>query len=277
MLSLYPNDPLRYLGLLIGGLMFLRSLYGLAKSVLYAFRTYNGYKLLSVRDVTDEAVLLPEAAWELDRDLQLLGMKPLAVLDVRYRGLPPMLEWLYVSPDTYTYAELVQVNPKQPVLVQFSTRFPDDAMLITRYPLGERITLPNYQSRFAASSVEAAYSFHRDSIEAWLPQHGTPLPASTYDEITQHDEVFLRLHRRRDSQRMFRVYLASVALWLVIGTAGLVHAVLSYSEARQVSVSWSLLGVTAIIVVLISQWMMRSIQNPPGAVDATELDFVRSA
>jgi hypothetical protein len=158
------------------------------------------------------------AVAEMDFTLDTMGFERMGVLEVKIQiAAQPGYEWVYHSEDGAIYAEMVQLDASQPVMVQFATCFPDNAMIITRFPMGERIMTPNYHSRFAAGSVEAALEYHQRQLEEWRLIHGTPLITRTIEDTDRYDDLWRIHHRRRDYRRIIVTHFGVGMVWLLTG------------------------------------------------------------
>jgi hypothetical protein len=202
------NSALSTSFILIFGFLSLFLLYLLGKLLPIIKKVhipiYRNLKSDWVHDVTKEEFPIPEQHQNTDPQLKELGMQPLAVLHVKPAFLDAAYEWVYVSQSGTIYVEVVYTLSAS-VLLQFMSCFPDDAILITRYPQGETVITPNYVSRFARNSIDAALNFHKQQLKEWKEQHGEPLIVKTIDDALQYDEIFRIKYRKLDTMRIIKL------------------------------------------------------------------------
>jgi hypothetical protein len=232
--------------------------------------TYFRFKM-QVEDVSQERIPLPEGAEDIEGELWTLGFEPIGILRIKLFGSrTPVHEWLYAIQDGRIYAEVAPLGLKnKPAITGFYTRFPDDAMIITNYPVGENIVTPNFQSRFAAYSLEAAYEHHVQQITRWEKVHGAPVIVRTVSEILQSDDVYRQLHRRRNHRRLLIIQSISLVIALAsFITASMVLVSTRTDNASFQTVSWLAFFAIIPIELVAGARIEDQVNKPPGAVDA---------
>jgi hypothetical protein len=211
--------------------------------------------------------------WTLHQlDFHLLGM--LQIKMPRDKRLK--YEWIYGAPVPFVYAEVVTFHPNFSSFVQFSTRFPDDALIVTRYPMGENIDTPFFHSHYADQRVDYAWAYHVDLVNREKAMHGEPLSVNRFDDALEHDKLYARLYALRDQSRLVRANLVA-AIFTLIGGSGLISLLAAYAIARDhffyvfaymliVSVA-GVIGLTQAIKCL----------QPSGAIDQQVINSTRMA
>ena len=179
------------------------------------------------------------------------------------------MDWIFVSLDKEIYAEILFNTGLRPVMVGFSTVFPDQAMISTRYPFGENVATPHFMSRFASQSIENAWNYHRQQVSNWKALHGTPLLIRSTKDVMNASEVWKSRYRRLDTRNALRLSLLLLVLLigLVIATAG--FALASLNGTLEWMAVWGAFGlVSGLIMTFGSRWVQKRLSNPPHAVDA---------
>jgi hypothetical protein len=257
------------------GILALMSLFLLTKLIPVIKKVhlpiYRNLKPDWVHDVTGQDIVIPEQHAETDQQLRSLGMRPLGVLHVKPAFLDTAYEWVYVSESGRIYVEIVY-DIFGPVFLQFMSCFPDDAMVITRYPHGENIATVDFISRFARGSIDAALHFHKEQLKEWEDLHGTPNTVQTMDDVLRYDEIFRDNYRKRDTRRIIR--LSNRLLLLTLAAA----AVYTFSFLYVVTGGRGMVILAAAIVGLLlfrqllqaARYSQESHLNPPGALDDSD-------
>ena len=175
-------------------------------------------------------------------------------------------EWIYGSPMTFIYAEVVTFQPEFAILVQFATYFPDDALIVTRYPLGENIDTPMFHSHYAEKDVAYAWAYHVDLVNRAKATHGEPLAVLKFDQALEYEKIYNERYSLRDQRRLFRGQLAA-AVFVLIGGSGMISLLGSYVVARD---QFFLVFIYMLIVSVVGTVGITQAQKrlqPSGAVD----------
>jgi hypothetical protein len=182
---------------------------------------------LEVKYFSFEGIPMPKALRELDTQLDAWGFERLGSIEARFPHLPAGNEWQYRSPDGAIYVEITQSAETEPARAQFASIFADHAMIITRFPGGEKVRTRDYLSRYAANSLEAALEFHQDQLEQWQQERGDALLTNTMADVTRYDKIWTEKHRLTDYRRLMmtfcwltfsRLLVALTAFWGIAAT-----------------------------------------------------------
>ena len=224
-----------------------------------------------VRDVSQERIPQPPSVATTEQILLSMDYQPLGVVLTRLGILPQQVyEWLYRSTDGHVYVEVVSINKLNPLLLQFMTIFADDAMIITGYPYGENIITPNFQSRFATTSIEAAHRFHLEQIAAWQRTHGDVQPVLSVADVLKTDYMYHLRYRRQQFRRSTIIHLTQTVFYVVIAVLSGVVVFIFWQNLLQSSMLHAtLLALIWIAVVVINNRYNRVIRNLPNAIDAS--------
>lgn len=226
------------------------------------------------RDVTGQDVPTPEHHEELDQHLRSLGMQPLGIWHIKVAYTDPGYGWVYLSESGKIYAEIVYDVPYAPwpAMLQFMSCFPDNAMLITSYPAGECIVTPDFMSRFASGSIDAALDFHIATLKEWEDLHGEATRIRTMADTQRCADIFRNLYRKHNDRRLIRLF-DKVLFWNIASIVVLVLTFL-YIIKGSLSILVLLAGVVGYWLLFkmgrVAQKAQENILNPPGAVDAEE-------
>jgi hypothetical protein len=264
----------RVLAEMPGGLTMISSIF-LVLSLAFAawtaykiIRQYSRPQLVWKKDVTHENVPTPEHYASAEEFLRALGMRLLAVFRVQIRAASrPYDVWLFVASEGDAYTEVV-FDFVKPFLLGFSTMFPDQSIICTRYPVGENIVTEQFISRFARHSVGVAWYSHRQQIANWKATKGDPVPIRTAADITAVDEVFVARYQGRDRRRLLRISLSGLAFWLVIAVTNVGVLVSSITRNwNTIPIFVTLAAGAGIIVFVGGLWIGSQAMNSPQAID----------
>lgn len=264
--------------MLTSGLIFIPALvfmlvllFEAGKAAFIAIHSYFKFKPVSVTSLPLETTPMPDALEEMDLALQLEGFKPPGVLEVKLM-IGSGHEWVYRSEDGTIYAGTVKISDTEPAMVQFASIFPNKAMLITRYPKGERILTPTYQSRFAAHSMETALEYHRWKVEQWRSLHGDPLLTRKLEDTQRYDNVFRDRYRRRDNQRLTTMFAILSGLHLLTALSFAWGALMVTGHTASVSLvpTVSFLG-SLFLTWVVTKHVSDETSNPARAVDGAQV------
>lgn len=227
-------------------------------------------KPLWVSDVSNENIEMSAEVQQTEAALYQLGLGRLGILQVRTRLTSNLLyEWHYFNADGSIYAEVVQINPKLPALVQFATRFSDDSFVITRYNMGDNIETPMYASHFARHSLENALRYHQWKIADWQQTHGDPIPVQSLEDTYTHDEAYRQHHQRLDNRRgtVINTILALLFAWFILLGIITPLTVLRDPTAGQATQMLVLLIGSIVVGVILWRVLIRQLVTQRGAVD----------
>jgi hypothetical protein len=207
---------------------------------------------------------LPQLYANTDSTLHSLGITNFAILQVKSYAVPsPFHIWIYRSEDTKIWVEVV-FNLGVPVQVQFASAFPDSAIILTRYPIGEAIITPMYRSSFARHSIENAYQHHLQHIAEWNGQHGDPLAIQALSDITWYENIYRRKYQHKDYERLNRKTLKTLAWGVLLIICNGLGMVALDSENIYTS------SLAILVIFLLTFWLLlipHPLTNPPKAVD----------
>ncbi|MEO8607236.1 MAG: hypothetical protein ABI690_05110 [Chloroflexota bacterium] len=239
----------------------------------FTFRVGRGLVAMRVnrRPVTHEIDLakhpVPTQIMPLAQQLEALDMQLLGVLHSRFWLLGEGYTWTYLHPDGSVYAELVQALGG---MAAFDSWYPDNAHIYTSFRIGENIQLPNMHMRFAAHSLEAAYTYHREQMKRFEGTHGNPVQIQNMSDILALGKPFHELYRDRMNQRLKRFAVINFSISLVMGINMLVLTAQALSDPP-LTFSVPLILFQVILWTawaVIGLYVERQLKSPPGAIDA---------
>lgn len=115
----------------------------------------------------------PKAVQKFIDVLQSQGFEQLHLVKVEYRWRPKYLAWSLISND-HEIGVYVRRYGFQ-IFAEFQSIYMErDALIITRFPIGNTIETANFVSRFASKSPDNALTFQRQKIEEWDSTYGRP-------------------------------------------------------------------------------------------------------
>jgi hypothetical protein len=222
-----------------------------------------------VQDVSDQELEIPKAVAEAIAQVEALGMERIGVQQVALRMIPyPMNNWIYATPDGAIYAEISPVpGLTPPALTGILSFFPNDAAIMTTYPVGENVQEADFHSRFSARSIQAAYDYHQRQTDAWRAIHGEPITVRTLADVERQDNIYRARHSRRNYQRLTRLYLQMGGLYLLMALASLLLiAALALEWPPLIPV---IIFAAAFVIVGFGTRRIRDeVRRPPGSIEA---------
>lgn len=211
----FPFNDIRFMGPAFAVCYTLAMVYAMAEAIYRIYFIFAAPLPQSEKRPFDSMAMLSELH-DLDLRVQLQGFNPLGLLNVKIKISPDRHpEWLYTNLEGTIWVEAIQLGPDQPAMVQYSTLFRDNAMIITRFPQGEQISTATYHSRFAAEDVDAAYGYHIQKVKEWRTVHGKPCVVNSVDDVKAYDTIWHRTHRAKDYSRVVWVYIIKAVLALL--------------------------------------------------------------
>ncbi|MBZ0296725.1 MAG: hypothetical protein K8L99_29455 [Anaerolineae bacterium] len=264
-----PTIPELYSTIQSLGIIFL-----IISLVLFYFAVRVGRGLIAMfvnrRPVTRDIDLakhpVPETVYRLAHQLEALDMQLIGVLHSRFWLLGEGYTWIYLHPDGTVYAELTDILNG---LAAFDTWYTDNAHIHTSLRIGENIQLPNLHMRFAAHSLEAAYTYHRDQMNRFEAAHGSPVQIQHMSDILAFGKPFHERYRDRMNQRHKRLASINFGICVVLGMDFLILAVQSMSDPPVLATAFGL-GFHAVLwagSVGLGLYVERQLKSPPGAID----------
>jgi len=158
----------QHITLILGLIALLISLFELLRSGQRILRIgLNGWRniILSLGakyrqpvDVSYQLIPPPSIAQENIEALKALGFRRLGEAQVKSPFNPPITVWIFTHLETRIQAEVAWKR------VSFSTFFQEKTLIVTDYPNGEHIEIPNYQSHTIVTSVSHTYRYHLQQV-----------------------------------------------------------------------------------------------------------------
>jgi hypothetical protein len=168
----------QHLPLVLGLIALAVSLFELIRSCQKIFKIgWNGWRniLMSLGakyrqpvDVSYQLIPPPSMAKGNIETLKALGFRRLGEAQVKSPFNPPITVWIFTHLETKIQAEAAGKR------VGFSTFFQEKTLLVTDYPNGEHIEIPNYQSHTIVTSVSHAYRYHLHQVDKFSRLFGEP-------------------------------------------------------------------------------------------------------
>ena len=165
---------------------------GLVILAVIAWETFQmgwiSYKALHVtlgakqRRVTDATSLQSRPgplAQKQVRELQAEGFVRLGETQTPLSPERKPITFVLVNPEKTVQAQVTSSG----TMVEFSSIFREDVLVVTDYPHGAHITRPTYQSRTIPTSLEEAYQYHLQQLEAYRQRFG---PEQRIQTIADH-------------------------------------------------------------------------------------------
>jgi hypothetical protein len=208
----------------------LSAAYSLFLVILYASMLYihlRHYRIISAGsmpqvvwyDSSNMPTPAPELA-PLNEMLRAADFRFVGVARAKYPAIAqPQDNYHYVSAAEDTYAEIV-ANGGGKVGLGFSTRYPDDARIMTTFPHGLVQQRETFQSAYAAHSAEAALHHHLNAVRGWTAKRGAPVPMRGTADIDLSDEAYFKNGQRdaffRPAKRLRLISLVLFAAILLL-------------------------------------------------------------
>lgn len=223
-----------------------------------------------LRDVTSGPLPLFNAKEEDIQRLAKLGFQGLGRLEIKlFWRRQYNVCWYYVDADATTCANVSSYKSEQSTLIiGFVSWFPDNALIETLYPIGERILEPNYISQFVKSDLEAGYRQHQQRIQEWSEQHGTPIVIHDVKQLIPLDQVEIKLHRRRRYRRLSSILIGLMGFSLM-GIVVLISVLNTQTNDIMGYFEELLLALGALVICFAGLgFLTRQVSHPPNALDA---------
>ena len=115
--------------------------------------------------------------------LKAIGFRRLGEAQIKSPFKPPITVWVFFHIETQIQAETAWKR------VGFSTYFRDKTLVVTDFPNGERIDMPNYQSHTIKTSVADAYEYHLRQVAKFGQKYGNPHPIRNMSEYQRWEAV----------------------------------------------------------------------------------------
>lgn len=134
----------------------------------------------------------------------------------------PVQIWYFVDPDKTTIAGTFVTDRAHAIIYSWFGR---QAVVITAYPVGDRIDQPNYRYSTISTSVADAYRHHLAQLADFKARYGTPTRfenmAMVLDLDRQYNQKFSRKRGRSSlwhlvGTSIYQLYLIAVVLGTVI-------------------------------------------------------------
>lgn len=228
---------------------------------------------------TFDALAIPTNLQKADERLREMGFTPLGVERSVYRPVNlNQTAWVYRNDDGSIYASVEDSNQtKRPVNAAFVTWFPDDTLIVTAFPQGFTIQERDLHYRFAAYSLQAAFSYHTYMLERWRAEHGDPVLITDTADIDRTDAI----HTRKYRQRIYRQVIRDQTIYIIAyGAIGMISLALmplylvDYNMIMRIPILSRLQGIGALFplasfgVLFYRIWSSQRYRDTSFAVDA---------
>jgi hypothetical protein len=175
---------------------------------------------------------------KIHEQLEDQGFIPLAVVSVKTKlSSQPVNEWQYTNSESTIWVEAIQINVEAPAMAQYSSIFDDNAMILTRFPIGGAFATPNFHAQFAAKDLDAAYQYHAQKVREWTRTHGEPRLVMSQDDVKAYDTIYHKTHRQLDLSKFIWGYAAQAVVALITAI------VMLYNGRMLENTSWSSIGI----------------------------------
>ena len=115
--------------------------------------------------------------------LKAIGFRRLGEAQIKSPFKPPITVWVFFHLETQIQAEAAWKR------VGFSTYFRDKTLVVTDFPNGESIEIPNYQSHTIMTSVADAYQYHLRQVTKFSQKYGDLHPIRNMSEYLRWEAV----------------------------------------------------------------------------------------
>lgn len=123
--------------------------------------------------------------------LKALGFRRLGEAQIKSPFNPPVPVWVFTHLETQIQAEAAWKR------VAFSTYFQEKVLVVTDYPNGEHIEMPNYQSHTIVTNLDDAYRYHLLQIAKFSRKYGPPHPIRNMTDYLTWETVGRRNYATR--------------------------------------------------------------------------------
>jgi hypothetical protein len=128
--------------------------------------------------------------------LKSIGFRRLGEIQIKYPFQPPLTGWIFA------HLERPQIQAGVAwKRIEFSTYFQDNILLVTDFPNGEHIEMPNYQSHTITTTVADAYRHHLEQITKFSLKYGQPHPLRNMTDYLHWELVGRKNYGVRKLQR----------------------------------------------------------------------------
>lgn len=152
----------------------------------------------------------PKAIEEHINQLELEGFRQLTTIKRKITRFENINAWIMVSENQEIWVEVYKQFGQ--IRVEFYSLFRDNALILTRFPIGSTIQSEQLESRFAKWSWGAALYYHRLTLEKWRIKHDDPLLIQSATDLENLYEVYQREHRKQDLSWAFNYFLLFLIL-----------------------------------------------------------------
>ncbi len=102
--------------------------------------------------------------------LKSIGFRRLGEAQIKSPFNPTITVWIFTHIESKIQAEAAWKR------IAFSTYFQEKTLVVTDFPNGEHIEIPNYQSHTIVTSVANAFRYHTQQITKFSLKYGQPHP-----------------------------------------------------------------------------------------------------
>jgi hypothetical protein len=127
--------------------------------------------------------------------LKSIGFRRLGEAQVKALFRPPLTVWIFTHLESQIQAE---ASGKR---VGFSTYFQEKVLVVTDFPNGEHIEIPNYQSHTIVTNVGDAYNYHKMQIAKFGQKYGQPHPIRNMSDYLHWEGVGRKYYATRKLMR----------------------------------------------------------------------------
>jgi hypothetical protein len=233
-----------FIGLILLTVLYL-ILWNRGKDGFVTLRVSFGAKKRRSKDVSDQEYPIPPELSHAIGVLTKLKFKPLGGVQVPIPGGRIAGSRIFLSAKKTVFAELTDSN-----IVLFISVFPDDAVVETGFPVGERITTRDFRSHTITSGLEQAHQHHLGQIEAFGKTHGAPRKIKTMEEYLEWEAMYRRRHVGRKMRRHTVLGFLQV-LMLAYGISALLTAIIYWLGSDMSTIEPMLFIMTILVLVLI--------------------------
>lgn len=144
-----------------------------------------------------------------EHGFKLIGMEMVKLFSTSKE----MPNYIYLSQQRDTYAEIHFPVPDK-ALIGLVSRFADNSVVLTTFPVGESIRKPNLVVSFAANNPQAIFSHHAAIVAAATKTKGTPVIMRNWLDVQACDEVYRLTHRKSVMHNTKQVKLVASVWYL---------------------------------------------------------------
>ena len=222
-----------------------------------------------------DSIAMPPELQKLDAQIQAQGFHPLGLLNCT-NTLATAPSWFYSNEEGTIWVETVQVTAEDPAMMQYGSRFEDEALILTYFPEGETIETEMFHCRFAAKEMDAAYHYHKQMVKEWRPLHGQIHKADTLENARKYYPIYFERYQTLTFRRTaIDLALLTVVGLLALGMMLLDAALLGFSPAHAMdgllvnAIFWTAF-VLGSVIIFIPLWGQKIAFRAANAVDRKE-------